>query len=174
MPNIPAQYLVWGALVIAIIAVLALIISLIAVLSSSRLHRRFRRWKQLQKTADLDEVFAQTVDQVAQLRTELAKIQAELATVRETLATKVSTARILRYNAFADTGSDLSFSIALLDDNLDGVVISSIYGRDESRTYAKPVEGGTSRYVLTDEERTVIEAVRDSAPVQAAPAKARN
>jgi hypothetical protein len=171
MPNISVQVIAWGVFVCALISVIALILALVSVASGARLNRRFRRWKQIQKTADLDEVFARTVDQVAQLRTELSQLRAELDAVREALATKISTARVLRYNAFADTGSDLSFSVALLDDRLNGVVISSIYGREESRTYAKPIEGGSSRYVLTDEERAVIEAAMDGR-AQAAPAKA--
>ncbi|MBX6352016.1 MAG: DUF4446 family protein [Thermoflavifilum sp.] len=158
LQNIPTSYLVLGGMAALVLAIVALIFALIAVISAARVQRRFRRWKQLQRTADLDEVFASTVEEVSKLRAELASVRAELGHVRAALEHKISTARVLRYNAFADTGSDLSFSVALLDDRLNGVVLSSIYGREESRMYAKPVEGGKSRYVLTDEERAVIDA----------------
>jgi hypothetical protein len=59
---------------------------------------------------------------------------------------------VVRFNAFENTGSDLSFAIALLDKNGDGVVLSSIYGRDESRAYAKPITNGQSKYHLSTEE----------------------
>jgi len=52
---------------------------------------------------------------------------------------------VVRYNAFDDVGSDLSFSIALLDDNDNGVVISGIYSRESSTTYAKKIVNGTSK-----------------------------
>ncbi|SHJ77776.1 Protein of unknown function [Anaerobranca californiensis DSM 14826] len=68
---------------------------------------------------------------------------------------------IVRFNAFDNTGSDLSFAIALLDDNFDGIVISSIYGREESRVYAKPIEKGKSNYHLTQEEEKAIQIAKE-------------
>lgn len=63
---------------------------------------------------------------------------------------------IVRYNAFKDTGSDLSFSLAILDDYNNGVVLNGIYSRDSSNIYAKPVENGESKYVLSNEEKEAI------------------
>ena len=63
---------------------------------------------------------------------------------------------IVRYNAFKDVGSDLSFSIALLDDYNTGVVLSGIYARDNSNIYAKPIEKGISKNILSEEEKEAI------------------
>lgn len=63
---------------------------------------------------------------------------------------------IVRYNAFKDTGSDLSFSLAILDDYNNGVVLNGIYARDSSNIYAKPVVNGESKYVLSNEEKEAI------------------
>ena len=63
---------------------------------------------------------------------------------------------IVRYNAFKDVGSDLSFSIALLDDYNNGVVLSGIYARDSSNIYAKPIEKGSSKHILSEEEKEAI------------------
>ena len=63
---------------------------------------------------------------------------------------------MVRYNAFPEVGSDLSYSVALLDGNGDGVVVSGIYGRDETRTFAKPIKRGQSTYRLTQEEEKAI------------------
>lgn len=63
---------------------------------------------------------------------------------------------IVRYRAFEDVGSDLSYSIALLDNNNNGVILTGIYGRNESTTYAKPIDKGLSRYELSDEEKYVL------------------
>jgi len=63
---------------------------------------------------------------------------------------------IVRFRAFEDTGSDLSFSIALLDSRNNGVVLTSLYGRSESLIFAKPVMGGESPYSLSREEKEAI------------------
>lgn len=59
---------------------------------------------------------------------------------------------VVRYKAFDDVGSDLSYSVAMLDNKNDGVVITSIFGRNMSTSYAKPISKGTSKYALSDEE----------------------
>ena len=64
---------------------------------------------------------------------------------------------MVRYNAYKDTGSDLSFTLAMLNENNDGVVLNGIYARDMSNIYAKPIENGKSRYTLSNEEKEAIE-----------------
>lgn len=63
---------------------------------------------------------------------------------------------MVRYDAFDDMGGRLSFSAAVLDDHGDGLVLTSINGRTETRTYAKPVTGLTSEHNLSEEEREAI------------------
>lgn len=63
---------------------------------------------------------------------------------------------IVRFNPFSGTGSDQSFSIALLDGNNDGIVITSIYAREENRVYAKPIKNSASEYPLSEEEKKAI------------------
>ncbi len=63
---------------------------------------------------------------------------------------------VVRYNAFDDVGSDLSFALAILDDKNNGYVLNGIYARDNSNIYAKPVENGKSSYVLSEEEKEAI------------------
>ena len=67
---------------------------------------------------------------------------------------------VVRYDAFGDMGGRLSFSAALLDDHGDGLVISSINGRSETRTYAKPLLGHTSEHTLSPEELDAVEQAR--------------
>jgi hypothetical protein len=63
---------------------------------------------------------------------------------------------VVRYDAFADMGGRLSFSAALLDDAGDGIVLTSINGRTETRSYAKGVKGGASEHTLSPEEEQAI------------------
>ncbi|WP_242549170.1 DUF4446 family protein [Alicyclobacillus mali (ex Roth et al. 2021)] len=148
----------------AILAIICLVIAFVALSRSARLKRKFNRLKEITSTADLERVFEETKDAVRRLELKLREAEEHLREVEEALQSKVSTPAILRYNAFAEVGSDLSYSVALVDGKGDGVVITSIYGREDSVTYGKPVQGGDSSYMLTNEERTVIEEALRGAP----------
>lgn len=63
---------------------------------------------------------------------------------------------IVRFNPFHDTGSDQSFALALADGHGNGLVLSSLHGRDMTRVYAKPLSGWESNYSLTDEEKEAV------------------
>ena len=63
---------------------------------------------------------------------------------------------IKRYKAFEDVGSDLSFSVAILDSYNDGIILTGIYSRQDSTTYAKPIDKGISIYNLSEEELCVL------------------
>ncbi|MBX5435788.1 MAG: DUF4446 family protein [Alicyclobacillaceae bacterium] len=143
--------------VVLLLSLMGCVFGLTGFTSAARTGRRFRRWKSVNASADLEQVYQQTIARVQVLAEELAQVRQELDRIRTTLQSKVSTPEVLRFNAFPEMGSDLSFSLALLDDRGDGVVLSSIYGREESRVFAKPVRGGQSDYPLTDEEIYVIQ-----------------
>ena len=68
----------------------------------------------------------------------------------------ISKVGIVRYSAFRDTGSDLSFTLALLNKENDGVVLNGIYSREISNIYAKPIKNGESTYTLSKEEKEAI------------------
>ena len=83
-------------------------------------------------------------------------INSNLDRIEEALKGCVNKVAIMRYKAFEDVGSDLSFSIALLDSHNDGIVLTGIYSRQDSTTYAKPIDKGISRYELSEEELHVL------------------
>jgi len=87
---------------------------------------------------------------------DLGDFKLELKKLEDKIETSLRHVAVERYNAFEDVGSDLSFSVAILDDRGSGVVITSLYGRNETRTYAKPVVNGDSRYKLSSEEVAAI------------------
>jgi hypothetical protein len=84
----------------------------------------------------------------------------DLAALRSDLAQALKHVAVVRYDAFGDMGGRLSFSAAIIDDSGDGVVLSSIHARGESRTYAKGVVGGRSDATLTPEEQQALAAAR--------------
>jgi len=87
------------------------------------------------------------------LRQEVAALRAEAADALRHLS-------VVRYDAFGDMGGHLSWSLALLDDGGDGVVLTSIHGRSEARTYAKSVAGWSCEQQLSPEELEAIEHAR--------------
>lgn len=83
-------------------------------------------------------------------------INEDLVNLKNQMDKGIQKCNIIRYNAFSDTGSDLSYSIAMLDNFNDGFIITGIYGRNESITYAKPISKGSSKYPLSVEEELVL------------------
>jgi hypothetical protein len=92
-----------------------------------------------------------------------AELERRLAVLESSLTHKVPHIGFVRYNAFENTGSDLSYALALLTKNGDGVVISSIWSREETRTYGKAVSAFNSAQDASHEERAAIEKARASA-----------
>lgn len=86
--------------------------------------------------------------------------EADVAALGAELAGALRHVAVVRYDAFGDMGGRLSFSAALIDDNGDGLVISSIHARGESRTYAKGLVAGKSDTTLTPEEQQALAAAR--------------
>lgn len=85
------------------------------------------------------------------------KLSLELENLKKESKFSVQKIGIVRFNPFSEVGGDQSFSIALLDGNNNGVVISSLYSREGNRVYGKPVKNGQSEYPLSQEEQRAIE-----------------
>ena len=103
-----------------------------------------------------DELLTKTLTEVRAAKAEMQALEENQQAMRAQMNGCVPKVKLMRYNAFADTGSDLSYSLSLLDENNNGVVLSSIYGREDNRTYAKPIENGKSTYNLSEEEKKVL------------------
>jgi len=129
-----------------VLAALALLLSLAALGVAVAGRRRTGRGRSSADASSLPE------DPRA-LRQEVAALKAENAEALRHVA-------VIRYDAFTDTGGQLSWSLALLDDNGSGVVLTSIQGRNESRTYAKNVTGWSSETQLSPEEDDAISHAR--------------
>jgi len=119
-----------------------------------------RRYNNLMKGMDggsLDEKLHSYLESVERVLKKTEDAEAAYRVVRKMAENSVQNVGVVRFNAFDDTGSDLSFALALLNHHGDGVVISSLFGRNETRIYAKPVNKGGSSYVLSDEEKQAID-----------------
>ncbi len=99
-------------------------------------------------------------DALAALRTDLGTVHQNTEKLRELLRATTSRVAVVRYDAFEDMGGAMSFSAALLDEHDNGIVLTSINGRAETRTYAKPIIAGSSEHNLSDDERRAIAAAK--------------
>ncbi|TIC82706.1 DUF4446 family protein [Nocardioides sp. GY 10127] len=138
------------SVLILVVAVLALLLALLALVLAVVAAQRTARAAALRRREPRTEL----PTDVAGLRAEVSALRAENADALRHLA-------VVRYDAFGDMGGHLSWSLALLDDGGNGVVLTSIHGRSEARTYAKPVADWASDMQLSPEE---VEAVRGARP----------
>ena len=91
-------------------------------------------------------------DQAADLPLDVRGLRQEVAALRLDVENSLRNLTVVRYDAFGDVGGKLSWSVALLDDHGDGLLITSIHGRTEGRTYAKTITGWTCEQELSPEE----------------------
>ncbi|MDX6248334.1 MAG: hypothetical protein QOF10_1694 [Kribbellaceae bacterium] len=97
------------------------------------------------------------------VKSELRRLSKELEAARSELRENLQHLAVVRYDAFGDMGGRLSWSMALLDDNGDGVVLTSINSRNDARSYAKEVKAFESDSKLSPEEEEAIETLRKDA-----------
>ena len=120
------------------------------------------------------EIVNVNIDQVQGLLQEMEALSERYAAVLRRVAGAVQHVGVVRFDAFRDLGGLLSFAVALLDDRGNGLCFSSIYGRSESRTYAKPVIERSSSYELSPEEREAIRLAMQSKEMGALPVEAKD
>jgi hypothetical protein len=155
---------------VAIVAIAAAGVALLALLLALVLALRLRRLRKgLQRALgehgdDLVEVLGSHSTQLEDARRAVGELGTRLDDLREHVRSTISRVGLVRYDAFDDMGGALSFSTALLDEHGDGLVISAINGRTETRCYGKALINGASEHHLSDEELAAIEAAVEGRP----------
>ena len=144
MENIMALLKTDNFLIIFAILLIVLLISyVVLIIKTSNLNKRYKQFmKKLGNGKNIEEDlenYMYRVEKVERQNSELHLICKEMGNQLSGCVQKIG---IVRYNAFKDTGSDLSFALALLDEDNTGVVMNGIYSREMSNIYAKPVEKG--------------------------------
>lgn len=116
-----------------------------------------------QPQADLKQPELKQDFKPSSIKSELLRLSRELEDARSEIRETLQHLAVVRYDAYGDMGGRLSWSMALLDDNGDGVVLSSINNRNDSRSYAKEVKSFESDAKLSPEEEEAIETLRKEA-----------
>ena len=157
---IKGDFFLLGWVIITIILVL-LVIILMAKLSS--LNKKYKKFlEKLGNGNNIEEDLETYMYRVEKVEKQNAEIANYVKTLDEDLTRCIQKVGIVRYNAFKDTGSDLSFTLALLDEHNDGVVLNGIYSREMSNIYAKPVKNGESSYTMSEEEKLAVQKAMNS------------
>ena len=139
-----------------IIILLLFIMTMILLSSVNKLEKKYKRMMRGIDNSNLEEVINSNLDKIEEAIQKSEEFKEEYEKIKEQLKGCLNKTAIKRYKAFSDVGSDLSFSVALLDSYNDGIILTGIYSRQGSTTYAKPINKGISRYNLSEEELYVL------------------
>jgi len=135
-------------------------ISLLVLIYFLMAYNKLNKYRQLLKGSqkkDLETILLNHADTTQLVYNKLNKFEEKFLANQILEAKHLQKIGLVRFKAFQNSGGDQSFALALLDASGDGIVMSSIFGRDEARVYCKPVQHGTSSYPMSDEEKEAIE-----------------
>ena len=137
------------------IVVLLVVYSIILISVIVKNHKLKRRYEKLMFNADkssLEQMIVAYQQKIDETHGDTALAMDQLKLLSNQMSHCIQKVGVVRFKAFDDIGSDLSYSVAMLDNKNDGVIITSIFGRNTSNSYAKPIQKGISKYNLSDEE----------------------
>ena len=140
-------------------AVVILLLAILLIVQGTKLRKMRRRYEAMMTAngiEDLESLLINLKNQGDMLEEEQREHKALIEAAQTKMRGMKSKVAMKRYNAFGERGNDLSFSLAILDDNHSGIVLSSLHNRENSYIYSKPLEKGESQYPLSPEEKEVI------------------
>jgi hypothetical protein len=137
--------------------VVLMILYTIAQIRISKIKEKYNLLVRGVKGVNIEQLLIKTGEDINSVHIDIDNIQNSLDKIETKLSFAIQKVGFVRYNAFGNMGSDLSFSIALLDSFQNGFVLTSIYGRDYTTSYAKPLKFGKSVYPLSVEEMQAID-----------------
>ena len=159
---------VQAALIVALVAIavgaVAVVLGTIAIVRYSRLHRAYGLLAVAEGRETVVDVMGRTMEEFTDLRQDVLQLEKNLAVTRRDLSAALRHVSVVRYDAFGDMGGRFSFSAALLDDNGDGLIITSIHARTETRTYLKGLASGSSDITLSPEEEQAVQLAKGVEP----------
>ena len=153
-------------IILSTITIILLISIITIIIKFSKINNKYKKFmEKLGNGNNIQEDLENYMYRVERVERQNAEILMNIKNIEQDITKCIQKVGIIRYNAFKDTGSDLSFALALLDENNNGVVLNGIYSREMSNIYAKPVEKGNSKYTISEEEKQAIEKAINSEPI---------
>jgi Protein of unknown function (DUF4446) len=154
--NIINEYSSFIVIALIIITTLLLIVVISLLSSVNKLEKKYRKLMRGTNNKNLEELINLKLEEIDKSMEVSKEAINKYELIKEEIKSCVNRVAIMRYKAFKDVGSDLSFSVAILDSYNDGIILTGLYSRQDSVTYAKPVDKGISRYELSEEEMHVL------------------
>lgn len=153
------NYLIFS-FILNILFIILFIINYIRLANMKKSYDKFM--KKLGKGENIEEMLRNHLEKVEFVHKQNEEILDYCRKIDNDFGKTISKIGIIRYSAFKDTGSDLSFTLALLNKYNDGVVLNGIYSREMSNIYAKPIKNAESTYTLSNEEKQAIQKALES------------
>ncbi len=145
-------------IIIASINIILLILYVNNCLKLKKLNKNYNAFmKKVGKGENIDEILKKYIMAVEQVDEKNKEIEKYCDRLDKNISDCIQKIGMVRYSAFKDTGSDLSFALAMLDDNNNGVILNGIYSREMSNIYAKQVKNGEAVNKLSEEEKEALE-----------------
>ncbi len=149
--------------VVLILCIVLLFIFILALLEVRRLKNKFDRFmRPNSKNHNLELQLTEYLEEVREIKAKNDGIFEDIEDIKRVLKTGIQKIGIVKYNTFEEIGGELSYAIALLDQNDSGIVLNSLYYRDGCYTYAKQIIAGDCLTPLSEEEREAIDAAKDN------------
>jgi len=124
------------------------------------LELRLRKLFLGKKGVDLEDVIGRAISDTKTLFSEKENMEEAIHDIYKRLRTTIRGVEIVRFDAFSDSGGKQSFALALLNEEGNGVVLSSMYARDQVRVFAKPIKNYNSEHELSKEEQQVLKSAK--------------
>ncbi|MBE6008000.1 MAG: DUF4446 family protein [Lachnospiraceae bacterium] len=160
------QNLMFILFVLSFVTVVSLILAVYAVSKYNSLKQRYEFFMGAnRKRADhnMEAMLKEYLNTVREVEKDVEEVRQDMIKLIANMDNCVQKVGIVRYNPYEEMGGNLCYAVALLDGNDNGVVLNGIYGKTGCFTYAKPIEAGTSTYVLSAEEIEALDRAEDSA-----------
>ena len=142
----------WIGMATIILVIALLVYCVILHIRLGSLKKKYDFFMQGDNGASLERKLSVEVSEIRDAAKGLETMLTEQAAIRNIQSNTIQKIGFVKYNAFENIGNDLSFALTLLDGNNNGICISSIYGRNESRIFSKPIVKGKSLVSLSQEE----------------------
>lgn len=136
---------------------LILILFIIYINKTNKSIRRYNKLLNGRQNISLEDLLNDINRNINNVNNNMTEVEERLTNLDSRLGLAIQKVGFIRYNAFDDIGSQLSFSIALLDEFKNGFILTSIYGRNDNVIYGKEIKGGTSKTPLSAEEIIAID-----------------
>lgn len=141
---------------IAAVLLILLILLIVLLVKYSKIKKRYDKFMRGKNAASLEEDMRGVFEDMRLLKTTVDRNRKDIRILYKNMERTFQKLGIVKYDAFNQMGGQLSFSLALLDENNDGFIINSVHSSDGCYSYTKEIKGGTSDISLGAEEEKAL------------------